>query len=74
MNANDLKEWILSMLQDINIEYNGMEGCICPFSQNNISITFNEETRGYTDIEELMSDPFIDGRPLTEISEKLTLY
>lgn len=74
MNSKDLKEWILSMLQDINIEYNGMEGSICPFSRDNISVTFNDETRVYDDIEAVMSDPFIDGKPLNEISEKLTLY
>ena len=74
MRANELKEWILDMFQDINIEYDGKEGSICPFSHDNISFMFDDETRNYSSIDDMMSDPFIDGKSLNEICEKLTLY
>jgi len=74
MKPDDLKDWIISMLQDISIEYNGKEGSICPFSLDNISFTFDDETRDYRSVDDMMSDPFIDGKPLNEICEKLTLY
>lgn len=74
MKADELKEWILDMLQDVNIEYDGKEGSICPFSLDDISVTYDDETRNYTNIDDMMSDPFIEGIPLNEICEKLVLY
>lgn len=74
MKASELKEWILDMLQDISIEYSGKEGSICPFASDNISFMFDGEVRDYKNLDDMMTDPFIDGKPLNEICEKLVIY
>ena len=71
MKAEDLKKWILSLEQDIEFEYNGVDGSICPFSENDISLTFLDISKDYESIEALMSDKVINGKSLNEISGEL---
>lgn len=71
MKAEDLKKWILSLEQDIQFEYNGVDGSICPFSKNDISLTFLDISKDYGSIEELMNDKVISGKSLNQISQEL---
>lgn len=71
MKADDLKKWILSLEQDIEFEYNNIGGSICPFSKNDISLTFLDISKDYEDIDELMNDKVISGKSLNEISQEL---
>jgi hypothetical protein len=46
---------------------------ICPFSRDCISVSFDGEVKDYNGIDDVMKDPFYDGKSLNEISEKLIL-
>lgn len=67
MNANDLKQWIDGLTQDIDFEYLGVLGTICPFSRTNISVSYGDEERTFHSVDEVMNQPFISGRPIKEI-------
>ena len=41
MKANEIRDWIDSLTQDIDFEYQGRQGCICPFDRNDISLVFD---------------------------------
>lgn len=70
MNANDLKQWIDGLTQDIDFEYLGVLGTICPFSRTNISVSYGDEERTFHSVDEVMNQPFISGRPIKEICKK----
>lgn len=67
MNAEDLKKWIDGLTQDIDFEYLGVPGTICPFSRTNISVSYGDEERTFHSVDEVMNQPFISGRPIKEI-------
>jgi hypothetical protein len=71
MKSDKLREWILSLTDDIEFDYNGIFGSICPFSANQISVTYDGITKDYNNIDEVMSDKFFSGNSLNEISEEL---
>lgn len=71
MKAEELKKWILSLEQDIEFEYKGIIGSICPFSKNDISLSFLDICKDYEDVDELMEDKIINGKSLNELSEEL---
>ncbi|QHQ61383.1 hypothetical protein Ana3638_11870 [Anaerocolumna sedimenticola] len=71
MKPDNLREWIVSLTDDIEFEYLDIFGSICPFSKNNISVTYNGITKDYDNIDEVMTDKFFNGKSLIEISELL---
>lgn len=73
MNAEKLKKLILSLTQDIEFEYLGVQGCICPFQRDNISVAYGDMTKDYTDVDEMMNDPIFSGKSLTEVCGQIEL-
>ena len=73
MKANDLEALIDSLTQDIDFEYRGKQGSICPFSRTDISLAYDGEELTVDSVEAAMTAPFIEGRSLTEVCEELTL-
>jgi hypothetical protein len=71
MKPSKLKEWILSLTDDIEFEYLGVFGSICPINHKNISVTYNSITKDYDNIDEVMADKFFNGKSLNEISDQL---
>lgn len=71
MKPDDLKALILSLTQDILFEYQGKSVCINPWSNKKIDVGFGDDGKIYTDIDDLMTDKFFNGKSLTEISEQL---
>lgn len=69
MKAKDLRKWIASMTQDIDFEYNGIIGSICPFSENDIALAYGDVEVGAKSVEEAMNAPLIDGKSLNEMAE-----
>lgn len=67
MNANDLKQWIDGLTQDIDFEYLGITGSICPFSRTNISVSYGGEERTFHSVDDVMNQAFISGKPIKEI-------
>lgn len=73
MKANELQSWIDSLTQDIDFEYNGVPGSICPFTRNNISLCYGEVEVTVNSVDAAMETPFISGHTLTEICEELII-
>lgn len=73
MSAKELFDWIDSLSQDIDFEYHGKSGSICPFSRSDISLCYNGEEVTVHSVEAAMREPFIDGRSLEELAEDLQI-
>ena len=73
MNASDLKNWIDSLTDDIEFVYRGVSGAICPFSRNNISVSYGNEEKTFDSVDAAMNTPFIDGKPLCLICQDFEL-
>lgn len=71
MKAQNLRDWIDSLTDDIEFRYKGLWGSICPFNRQNISLCYNNEEVTVYSVDEAMSTPFIEGRSLLEVCEEL---
>ena len=71
MNVVELKTLILSLAQDIDFEYHGKSGAICPFSHSDISLAYNGEEITVNCVEDALTVPFVEGKPLAEICEEI---
>lgn len=68
MNIDQLRNMMQYPTMDIEFIYNGKDGSICPFSAKDISITFDGVTTDFTDIDEALNAPIIDGKTLIQMS------
>lgn len=73
MNANDLMDLIDSLAQDIDFEYHGKMGSICPFNRTDISLFFDDREVTVDSVKAAMEEPFIEGHSLMEICGELIL-
>lgn len=73
LKAIELKALIDSLTQDIDFEYHGKQGSICPFSRADISLAYDGEELTVESVEAAMTSRFIEGRSLAEVCEELTL-
>lgn len=71
MSTKELFDWIDSLAQDIDFEYRGKSGSICPFSLSNILLCYDEEEATVHSVEAAMREPFIDGHSLEELAGDL---
>ncbi|MCI8992292.1 MAG: hypothetical protein HFG80_06130 [Eubacterium sp.] len=72
MNADELRDEISEQCNDVSFNYNGKSAGIFPKVHDSISIyvvCFGDEEKEYSDIDEVMSDKFFDGKSLAEIAE-----
>lgn len=72
MNAEQLREWINSLTQDIDFVYDGVQGSICPFSRDSISLCYGGDEITVASVDEAMATPFIRGRSMNEVCAELT--
>lgn len=70
MDARELRHDVEYLLLDIEFEYKGVFGSICPFSREDIAVQYGDEERDFTSMDALMTEPFIDGKPLKDICDK----
>lgn len=71
MKAKDLRESIDDLLLDIEFEYKGVSGAICPFRRDDIAVKYGDSERTFDSVDALMNEPFIDGKPMKDICEKI---
>lgn len=71
MSARELRDWILSLVQDIEFNYEGIHGVISPTSETELNLFFNDENFYYDNINDLMSAKVICGKSLNDISTEL---
>ena len=71
MSASELRNWILSLVQDIEFKYKGIHGVISPTSETELNLFFHDENFYYDDINDLMAAKVICGKSLNDISTEL---
>lgn len=67
MKPEQLRNDIDSLMEDIEFQYKGVWGSICPFSRENISVSYGDQERTFDSVDAVMNEPFIDGKPMKEI-------
>lgn len=73
MKKEDLYDLIDSLSCDIEFIYNGVSGAICPFSRENIALSYGGINKTYDKIEELMTDCIYDNKCLADISNEIQI-
>lgn len=73
MKPEKLFELIDSLAGDIDFEYNGKHGAVCPFSREDIAVSYGDDAHSHTCIEDVMNDKMFDGKCLNEISEQICI-
>lgn len=73
MKPDILAEMIASLAGDIDFEYNGKHGAVCPFSRTDIALSYGDESHNHISVEDTMNDRMFDGKCLNEIAERIDL-
>lgn len=71
MRAEDLKDLILSLTQDVILGYKSDEIFINPWNERKFEFGYQDINRTYDNIDKLMNDQVIHGKSLTEICKDL---
>lgn len=71
MNANDLRELIMDLTEDIEFSYNGNPGSICPISATEINMAYKDNAYNANSIDAAMQEKLFEGKSLEEIAEKI---
>lgn len=69
MKPEQLRNDIDSLMEDIEFQYKGVWGSICPFSRENISVSYGDQERTFDSVDAVMNEPFIEEKPMKEICE-----
>lgn len=72
MELEELRAWVAEIAQDISFIYQGKCGSICPFAEDDIALCYNEEAVTVHSVDEVFTTPFIEGKTLAEMCEKVT--
>lgn len=67
MKPEQLRNNIDSLMEDVEFQYKGVWGSICPFSRENISVSYGDLERTFDSVDAAMNEPFIEGKPMKEI-------
>ena len=54
-------------------EYNGKDGDIDPFNKNKFNLFYNGETKEVHSIEDVINEPFFDGKSFKEIYDEISI-
>lgn len=73
MKADEIKNLILSLTQDVTFQYAGKYACINPWSPYKIEVGYGEDVKTYNNIEDVMKDKFYNGKSLEEIASGLNI-
>lgn len=74
MNKADLYNEIDSLASDIEFDYKGIHGSVCPFNRSDVVISYGDTERRHTSIDNAMNDKIYDGKCLNEIANELEIY
>ena len=78
MTAVELKKELATGRTDYEFFYNGEKGSICPYNMPDGSfkahVIFSNQYREFSNLDELMSIPFLNGKNFSEVAEEVELY
>ncbi|MCD7893242.1 MAG: hypothetical protein LUG60_06000 [Erysipelotrichaceae bacterium] len=72
-NKDDLYNDIDSLFADIEFSYKGIDGSICPFSRDDISLSWGDNEKSFNSVSSLMKNPFFNGESLNDIYNKIEI-
>ena len=73
MKKEDIKNRINEFCTLFGFEYNGKNGDVDHFSENEFNLTFDGETITVHSIAEVMETPFFDGKCLNDICDEINI-
>lgn len=74
MTAQQIKDIIMSFLNDVMLDYPEHDMIfINPFNENKFEMSYEDISKTYDNIEDLMTDRIFDGKTLAEIAPQLTV-
>ena len=73
MILKELRELIASLAYDIEFEYRGVHGSICPINHNDIALSYGNDTADWNSIDEAMNTRLFGGKCLNEIATELVM-
>lgn len=73
MTAKELKYEVDVNLRDIEFEYKGISGAICPFGRDDIAVKYGDAETSFDSVDAFINEPFIDGKPMKDICEKFII-
>lgn len=72
MTALDIRNMIISCLNDIMLDYPEHDMIfINPHNDHEFDLSYDDITKTYTSVDELMNDKIFDGKSLEDISDQL---
>ncbi|WP_027407151.1 hypothetical protein [Anaerovibrio sp. RM50] len=74
MTKERLREVLDDELQDVGFEYGGENHLIIPHGSKRYTVCYGDESKDYTNIDEMMNDKVFYGKSLNEIASQLTLH
>ena len=73
MNAQDMRSLIDGLTQDIDFEYRGKRGAICPFSHTDISLCYDGMEISVDSVDKAMNTPFVLDQTLADMCTELEI-
>ena len=73
MNAQDMRSLIDGLTQDIDFEYRGKHGVICPFSRADISLCYDGMEISADSVDKAMNTPFVLDQTLADMCTELEI-
>ena len=77
MTATELEKELSLGYTDYGFLYKGKRGAICPFNQADgfyVAVVYDGKTFEFHSLEELMQNPFVEGKSLMEVAEEVEFY
>lgn len=74
---HELREYALSLVDDIEFTWNGIHGLIVPYNRQKFILTVNDPdglSEEFHDIDELLTARLLDGHSLAEVCEKADFW
>ena len=73
MTAKDISDRINEICTLFGFEYEGIDGNVDPFSESDFDLFYDGKTTKVHSIKEVMTTPFINGKALDEIYNKIEI-
>lgn len=74
MSKEELYKFIKSLSDDLEFDYLGIHGSVCPFSHSDIVLSYGEDEIRLESAEETMNYKLFHGKSLNEIADQLSVY
>ena len=74
MSKRELYKIINGLQCDIEFDYKGIHGSVCPINRKEIYIAYGDESQTCKSVDEAMSAKFFAGSPLNDIADNLDIY